>query len=352
MQNSSIQEPAEHGLIDPSSRTLIPQSDHGLPLVTPSCNPTFTAITPTHTPVMPPAHTNLSRKQAQVLELLGKIVSRQTSYSIIGIELGLSKSAARDAVSALVIKEYISSLATIRDGVFQGFTYKIDSPKYHRFLETGGVNNSKYFTANYTITPHPQTVCPPSYPLHTHSSSKVFNLENKLTTKAVDLAEPEMLWWVDQGLTTKQIEVWIDQFRMVPEDLSQALRFARFDIVEIRNKSLAEPIDKPMNWFFITLKKSGYYPRPQNYKSAIELRAEALEEQQRRDEIARKKIFDAEIEIRFREFMSNKELPPFLELFASVDDFAKEDQFALDIAMKELFKKKYSMELWTPNCFI
>jgi len=49
MQNPSIQEPAEHELIDPSSRALIPQSDHGLPLVTPSCIPAVTCITPTHT---------------------------------------------------------------------------------------------------------------------------------------------------------------------------------------------------------------------------------------------------------------------------------------------------------------
>lgn len=322
------------------NHVLTPPCDHGLTLVTQSCDPGVTAITHPHTPVSPPTHTNLSKKQALVFAILEKNVSRQTSYNMIGAVLGLSKSASRDAVISLVSKKYISNMITVRDGVFQGFTYRIDAGKCQQFYETGGVENEKYLASNHTVTPPSHTVIPYSVPHHT-SSSSVCSLEKKLTTKTIDLREPELLWWADQGLTAKQIESWLDQFEMAPEELAQALRFARYDIVEIRNESQAEPIEKPLNWFFITLKKSGHYQRPKNYKSVFELRAEELEEQQRRDEIARKKILDAEIEVKFRELMSDQKSPLFLELFSFVGEFARDDRFVLEIEMKRLFVERY-----------
>lgn len=336
MQNPSIKKSAEHEVIVPSSRDLIPSCGHGLSLVTPSCNPA-TSITPAHTPVIPPTHTNLSLKQALVLECLVKNVSRQTNYTSIGLTIGISKSAARDAVLQLVSKGYILPPVTIRDGVFQGFGFQLNGVKWQQFHETGGLSNEKY----HALTPPPHTVSPPSNP-PTHSSSS-FNSDSKLTTIGVDLNDPELLWWMDQGLTNTQTISWLDQFRMKPEELAQSLRFARFDAAVNGIKPSGKTIENPQNWFYTILKRAGAYPRPKNYKSVHEIRADELADQLRRDEIALAKIWEAEIEIKFRELMDDKKSPLFLELLCCVNDFAKENQDALEISMKELLKEKYPM---------
>lgn len=340
MQNLSYLKPAACELNDPSNCVLIPRYDHCLSIVNPSSDPYVTAGIPGNT-VTPHTHISLSRKQAQVLDFLVKNISRQINYNSIGRALGLTKSAARDAVSALVTKNYISDLATIRDGVFQGFSYKVDGIKCQHFIDAGGVTNPKYSISNYTVTPPPHTVCPGSDQPHTHSS----RVDIQITTNNVDLSEPELLYWVEQGLTEKQIKTWLTQFQMHPEDLSQSLRFARFDFVENQKKqdSKGVLIESPIGYFFGVLKNAGRYARPANYRSIIELRAEELKDQQQRDEVARNKIWDTEIETKLKKLLGDPESALYLELLDSVDDFAKNNQFALEIKMRELLKEKYPM---------
>jgi len=328
---------------------VIPQCDHGLTLVTPSFDSGVTKSTPAQTTDIPPTHTGLSRKQAQVLGVLIKNLTRITNYASISAAVSISKSAARSAVNQLTKKKYISLPTTVRDGVFQGFSYWIDNEKCRHFMEAGGALNEKYFTPLNILTPPPHTVCSHSDPHHALSSSS--SLEQKLTAKTVDLTDPELQWWADQGLASKQIISWLDQFRMKTEELAQSLRFARFDAVVNEIKPNGKPIENPQNWFYTILRRAGAYQRPKNYKSIYEIRANELEEQQRRDETARLKIWEAEIEDKFSELMNDQENPLFQELLDSVNDFAKDNPFAREIEMKELFKKKFaavSNSLTTP----
>ena len=315
-----------------------PPCNHGLTPVIPLYDSSQTPIIPAQTPVIPPTHTGLSSKQAHALHVLIINVTRTTNYTSIGAAVGITKSAARSAVNQLVKKKYISVPVTVRDGVFQGFSYWTDNAKCQQFLEAGGALNEKYPALN---TPPTHTVCPPFDPTHTHSSS--FKLDSKLTTKTVNLDDPELLWWTDQGLTNTQTISWLDQFRMKPEELALSLRFARFDAAVNGIKPNGKPIENPQNWFYTILKRAGAYPRPKNYKSVHEIRADELADQLRLDEIALAKIWEAEIEIKFRELMDDKESPLFLELLCCVNDFAKENQDALEISMKELLKEKYPM---------
>jgi len=344
-QKLSPEEITESTYSEPPSHFPTPPYDPGKTQVSPPSKYGVTAIKPIHTGVSLPTHTNLSNKQAFVFDYLVRIASRQTCYSAIGEALGISRSAARDAVLALVSKKYISNLVIIRDGVFQGFAYRIDGTKCQHFIETGGTANEKYFQCSHTVTPQPHTVYSPSDHLHTHSSLSSFELspEAKLTTQNVDLSDPEMLWWVDNGLTIKHIESWLNEFKLSPESLAQSLRSAKFDVVVNEIKPKGMPIGNPLNWIYTILKKTGMYLRPINYKSVLELRADELVDQQRRDEIANAKIRDAEIEIKFQEFMRDKESPRFQELLDSVNVFSRDDQFTLEIEMRELFRKSYAL---------
>lgn len=320
---------------------------HDMDNIPHTCDPPLTAVHPPsdtgmagmtvpHTAVMPHSQTNLSHKQALVLEHLVKNVSRRTSYNIIGMALGFSKSAVRDAVAQLARKKFISKPVTIRDGVFQGFEYWLDSVKSDQFMEAGGAANKRYQQSMHSITPPIHTVCPPSGGSH-HSSSCY---EKQLTTKTEYFQNPELHWWFDHGLTHKLVMAWLEEFYMTIEDLTLALKYARYDIVENKINSNGKPIENPINWIFAILKKSGAYTPPKNYQSIYELRAKLLEDQDRRDEVARQKIKEAEFEIEFREFMRNPDSPIFQELLAEVGEFARDNPFALEIAMKELFREK------------
>lgn len=346
MQNSSIKQPEVCGIINPASSTLIPLRDHGLSIVTASCSPRVTGITPDNTPVIPSTHTCLSIKQALVFEYLERVVSRQTNYNTIAAVFGLSKSAVRSAVSGLVTKKYIKDLVTVRNGVFQGFVYKVDGDKCQRFMAEGGTTNPIYIATNYTIIPPTHTECTVSDPMHTYSSlsSFEFPLEKDLTTKTIDLSDPEMLWWVNQGLTNKLVKSWQEEFKTNLESLVQSLRSARFDVVVNEIKPRGMPIENPLNWIYKILQKSGSYPRPKNYKSIIELRADELEDQLRRDSIAKAKIVESEFEVKFRKLMNDKESTLYIELLGTITDFARENPLALEIDMRESFRKRIGWE--------
>ncbi len=320
---------------------------------TPPCDPGPTPVIPLYdrshtphiqaqTPVTPPAHTCLSCKQARVLGVLIENATRTSSYALIGATVGISKSAARSAVNQLVKKKYISVPETVRDGVFQGFSYWVDNAKCQQFLDAGGASNEKYLSSTNIITPPTHTVCPPYDPTHTHSSS--FKLDSKLTTKTVNLDDPELSWWSEQGVTNKQIISWLDQFSMEPEYLAQALKFARFDIVENKIKPQGDLIAKPPSWFFTVLKKSGQYSRPANYKSVHEIRAEQLDIQKRLDDDAKKKIWEHEIEDKLKDIMADQESPLYQELLGCVEEYGRDDPLICGIQMKELLKAKYPMD--------
>jgi hypothetical protein len=325
--------------------TLIPQSEHGLPVLNNNCDTGATAITPTHTSVRPPPHTGgLSSKQAQVFDLLIGIENRKTNYFTIGSALGLSKSSARDAVSQLSNKMYISKPTTIRDGIFQGFMYWVDPMKCQEFIAAGGFANEKYRIPTHTLTLSPHTVCSPSYLPDPSSSISSFMTGNELTAKSIDLGDPEMLYWIDQGLTAKQVKAWVEELKIAPATLLLSLQAARFDVVMNGKKSNAEPIKNPLNWIYKILKTSGIYQTPENYKSVLEIRADALEAQRQRDNIAKESIRNCEINAKFEEFMCDKQSALYGEFAACVTDFSRGYPSAFKREMKEQFQNRYRIE--------
>jgi len=130
---------------------------------------------------------------------------------------------------------------------------------------------------------------------------------------------------------------------MEPEYLAQALKFARFDIVENKIKPQGDLIAKPPSWFFTVLKKSGQYSRPANYKSVHEIRAEQLEVQKRLDDDAKKKIWEFEIEDKLKEIVADQSSPLYKELLSGVGEYGRDDPLICSIEMKELLKAKYPL---------
>lgn len=307
-----------------------------------------TPVTPPCDPLIPRGHT-LSRKQALVLYELIHNPSRMTSYSMIGAALGLSKPAVRDAVEKLCCKGYISRPETVRDGVFQGFRYWLDAALCQQFIDSGGVSNEKFHGPSHThVTPPTHTVRPPSFPLHTTFSS---SSEQKLTTHAVNLDDPELRWWKEQGLRPRQIESWLEEFKMTADELTISLRYARFDVLVNEIKVGGAPINNVLNWFYRILSKAGMYARPANYKSIYEMREEALRAQLQQDEEVRRRIRELECEARFRQIMSDPESEDYQSLLSQVSDFTVklDSKTLLERELKDIFLSKVEDEHGVPS---
>lgn len=88
----------------------------------------------------------------------------------------------------------------------------------------------------------------------------------------------EFGYWREKGLTAQQIHQWHAEFGAKYEALQLSLRWCAFDMI-YNNVELEKKIKSPINWLYSILKSSGgFYPKPQNYKTADERMTEMLEE--------------------------------------------------------------------------
>ena len=94
----------------------------------------------------------------------------------------------------------------------------------------------------------------------------------------------------------------------------------------------------PMNWFYKVMQRTGLYPKPTNYKSLAEIRAEQMEQAAREAADARERQATAERELAFQKILSEPDGSAYQSLLAKVNDFAKEmGGKALEAAMREEF---------------
>jgi hypothetical protein len=168
-------------------------------------------------------------------------------------------------------------------------------------------------------------------------SSRVFEEKELTTSKTGLLNDPELRFWSGEGVTEKQVANWMAEFELSEEEIVLSLRYARFDILERGD------VQNSANWFYKLLTRNGFYPRPANYKSLVEIKAEALKQQQERDREARAELEANSLEVEFVKFLADPDAPLYQELLEQVSGFAKDqlkdgDRHAVEIELKELFK--------------
>jgi len=150
------------------------------------------------------------------------------------------------------------------------------------------------------------------------------------------LKDPELRFWTSEGVTEKQVQSWMAEFDLTQDEITISLRYGRFDILERGD------VQNAANWFYKILSRNGFYPKPANYKSLIEIKAEAMRQQQEQDRAARQKLEEAEQENRFQVFVSDPTSSLYQELLSKVGGFAKEqladgDAMAANIELRELY---------------
>lgn len=275
-----------------------------------------------------------------------------TQRPAISEHTGVPFGTVKDALAVLVKKSFISKPKYFVNGDYRGFSYVTNRALCDDFLRKRGSEFNQMVTRPVSHPAHQtafQTVARPVSILDSCSdsqtvsqtgpfSSKVFKDENLTTSKPGLLHEPELRFWAGEGVTERQVANWMSEFQLSKEEIVLSLRYGRFDILERGD------VQNSANWFYKILTRNGFYPKPANYRSMLEIRAEALKQQQERDREARAQVEAGEFERRFKEFIANPESPLYQDLLGQVNSFAKErlkegDSHTFEIEMRELFKK-------------
>ena len=276
----------------------------------------------------------------------------------MGEALNLPLPTIRDCITVLVRERFISKPQKIVIRSFQGFTYRLaDEDQCARFMRLRGEEFANVIerntgrdtlrltdrltirqtnTANNVMSNGTSDELPP------FSSSRK---EEKLTTTEnleIDdlLRDPELGYWRGKGVNARQITLWSEEFQMPIDQVIQSLKYCRFEMV-VLNLEEEKQIAKPENWFYKIVQKSGVYPKPTNYKSLAEIRAEQMEQAAREAAGARERQRAAEQELSFQRILSDPDSAEYQKLFEQISDFARDmGGKAMETALREAFDQQ------------
>ncbi len=306
----------------------------------------------------------LSYNQAAVLEYLLTKIECMTCYQEIERATNVKMPSARDAISRLVQKGFMAKPVTVRNYVFQGFSYILNKTLCDHFITAGGLERKEHQTVPQTAH---QTV--PQSDSHRvggtnrqrlHSSSSFLDLKTTTTTNEVSdgqtvrplkdtdvgptesppesfvLAGPEAIYWQDLGLQERQVKKWCSEYEVTPEEIRQQLAWARWDLV---NNNKEQEIQNPLNWFYAILRKTaGCYPPPKGYQTPAEIRAARQKTQREADQRAVQELASEETEIRFQSLLSKPDSADYQLLLQNLPEVARDMKGrALESFLREKF---------------
>jgi hypothetical protein len=283
----------------------------------------------------------LNENQGRILLFLYEQGQGLTNMDTVCEETGIAYGTARTAIDVLMKDGYVTSKDRHNGHSFKGFEYtlnnhlcslyatrvrgeqSVEQSTWQSIQQSSRQSNNQ--TTGQTIN---RTVAP---------FSRSSLLTEKLTTTEDPLFEPELRYWKEKGVTARQVEKWAEEFSMDIEMVLQSLKHCRFEMV-VLNFEEEKPIANPMNWFYKVMQRSGFYPRPAEYKSMAELRAEQMEQAARELSEARNRQAAAEAELSFQQLLADPSSDDYQALLSHVDSFAKDmGGKALETALREVY---------------
>ena len=284
----------------------------------------------------------LNEKQGKILLYLYDYGQGLTNMDIIVAETIVAYGTARKAIDVLVKEGYIINKQQHNGHAFRGFEYTLNNHLC-----------SLYVTRIKEEQATEQASRQPQWQQNKQATERASGQANKqangpissrflekdlepTTSKTGVLEDPELRFWRGEGVTEKQVQTWMNEFQMSQDEIVISLRYGRFDILE-----KGDTVQNPANWFYKIMCKNGFYPRPANYRSLAEIRAEALEQDLSREKEIKQRLAVAEAERAFQSIFSDPECTEYKELFGRVNGFAQEEGgIALETAMREAFLER------------
>lgn len=142
------------------------------------------------------------------------------------------------------------------------------------------------------------------------------------------LDHPELKAWKDSGLSEKQINAWCAEFEVDKDLMAQYLKWCAYDVA---NNHSENPVKNMANWFYVMLRNTGSYPKPDGYVSMEdrrlrqleELRAEQAERKQRETQAMQDSI-DSDLKEYFDKMLVEGEANDlYVELRGTINDFSR-----------------------------
>jgi len=303
-------------------------------------------------PIDPELWYPYTEKQGRVLLYLITAGGR-TKRESISRDTGVNIATVKYSLRVFVKDGFISSTALDVNHTMRGFTYALNPHLCNEYA-------SRILGSEFVPIFHP-TNQPAHYPVHepvgypvnkpifkpAHEPAHPFSsssLYEKTTTKT----EPGNVniftgvigaYWEEEGLSESQVSKWCQQFEVEPTVMKLQLEWARFDL---ENNDRRTDVKKDaVSWFFGHLRTTGgSFPRPVNYQSPAELRAEAIEQDLAREKNARERLVAAEIEQAFQRILADPDGQEYKALLNQTNEFAKDiGGQALETILREIFIK-------------
>ena len=278
----------------------------------------------------------LNENQGRILLFLYEQGAGLTNMDIVCAETGVAYGTARAAVETLMREGYITHKARHNGHSFRGFEYTMNSHLCSLYVNRvrGGDQNQGTWQSIKQST-RQSSKQSDNQPPPLSSSSKE---EKSTTTENTDLLkDPELGYWRDKGVNSRQIQKWAEEFAMEQDQVIQSLKYCRYEMV-VLNYEEEKQINNPLNWFYKVMQRSGLYPKPSGYKSLAELRVEQMEESAREAETLRQRQQKAEKTLEFQRIISDPDGPEYQSLLERAGEFSREvGGKTLEMEMESIF---------------
>lgn len=294
-----------------------------------------------------------TEKQGRVLLYLLQAGGR-SNRNHIADDTGVNIATVKHTLRILAKDGYIGNIQLYADHGRRGFTYSINHAMCADFAARLTGKPVSYPVNQPANQPaHRVANQPANYPANQAAHEPVQSLasfssrENNLTTTNND---PEFGFWSEEGVTERQLQNWETEFGMNREELLQALKYCRYDLL---NNPDRQEVKSAQNWFYKTVKRAGAYPRPEGYKTLHEIRADQerqeladLERQAKELADLRRRKQIAGLELKFQQILAAGEGEEYQELFGQLNSFEKEmGGDILEQALREKFLAQNGVQL-------
>lgn len=266
----------------------------------------------------------MTSNQRLVLEFLITIPGGKTRLADICASTGVPYGTTRKAIDVLERNRCITKPKKLRIGQWQGFFIEVlEEGKRWSKVKSTLPDTFKGTLAGGHSGGHSEGHSPNS------SSSLLKETTTSGEAQLKLISTPELGYWRQKGLTSKQIESWAQQFRVTIDSVIESLSFCAFDMVD-NAKETKDSIKDVFSWFFRIFERTGGYPRPGNYRSHSE--KEIAKEKARIDELRRQSeelkslredAVKAEMDLEFERMLNDPDSQRYKKCFENVKDIAK-----------------------------
>ena len=294
----------------------------------------------------------LNENQGRLLLFLYEKGGGLTNMEIVVAETGIAYGTARAGIDVLIREGYVTYKARHNGHSFRGFEYAMNNHLCSLYAarvrgeQTEQSSNQSFQQSDRQSNNQAmrRALGQSSNQATTVVSSYLTDLKSTTNSDPVVsedlLRDPELGYWRDKGVNTRQITLWSEEFQMPVDQVIQSLKYCRYEMV-VLNLEEEKQIAKPDNWFYRVMQRSGLYPKPANYKSLAEIRAEQMEQAAREAAGARERQRAAEQELAFQRILSDPDSGEYKKLFAQISDFARDmGGKALETALREAFDQQ------------